>query len=65
MHCPSFCTCCDEDLSTIPAIFVGKRQEIDIPPIIPIVTEHQLFNKCCKCGQLNQASFPKGVRVYQ
>jgi len=60
-HCPSFCTCCGEDLSTIPAIFIGKRQVIDIPPILPIVTEHQIFNKCCKCGQLNQASFPLGV----
>lgn len=62
-HCPSFCTCCGEDLSTIPAIFVGKRQVIDIPPIIPVVTEHQLFNKCCKCGHLNQSSFPTGVNA--
>ncbi|MCL6101624.1 MAG: IS66 family transposase [Bacteroidetes bacterium] len=62
-HCPSFCTCCGEDLSTIPAIFVGKRQVIDTPPIIPVVTEHQLFNKCCKCGHLNQSSFPVGVNT--
>jgi len=62
-HCPSFCTCCGENLSTIPAIFIGKRQVIDIPPILPIVTEHQIFNKCCKCGQLNQASFPMGVNT--
>jgi len=62
-HCPSFCTCCGEDLSTIPAIFIGKRQVIDIPPIQPIVTEHQIFNKSCKCGQLNQASFPLGVNA--
>ena len=62
-HCPSFCTCCGEDLSTIPAIFVGRRQVIDTPPIIPVVTEHQLFNKCCKCGNLNQSSFPTGVNA--
>jgi transposase len=62
-HCPSFCTCCGEDLSTIPAIFIGKRQVIDIPPIVPVVTEHQVFNKCCKCGQLNQSSFPLGVKA--
>lgn len=62
-HCPSFCSCCGEDLSTIPAIFIGKRQVIDIPPIVPIVTEHQVFNKCCKCGQLNQSSFPAGVNA--
>ena len=62
-HCPSFCTCCGEDLSTMPAIFVGRRQVIDTPPIIPVVTEHQLFNKCCKCGHLNQSSFPTGVNA--
>lgn len=62
-HCPSFCTCCGEDLSALPAIFIGKRQVIDIPPILPIVTEHQIFNKCCKCGKLNQASFPTGVNA--
>jgi len=62
-HCPSFCTCCGNDLSTIPAIFVGRRQVIDTPPIIPVVTEHQLFNKCCKCGNLNQSSFPTGVNA--
>jgi len=62
-HCPSFCTCCGEDLSTIPAIFVGRRQVIDTPPTIPVVTEHQLFNKCCKCGHLNQSSFPTGVNA--
>lgn len=63
MHCPSFCSCCGEDLSALPAIFIGKRQVIDIPPIIPIVTEHQLFNKCCRCGKLNQSSFPTGVNA--
>ena len=62
-HCASFCTCCGEDLSALPAIFIGLRQVIDIPPIQPIVTEHQLFNKCCKCGHLNQSSFPTGVNA--
>jgi len=62
-HCPSYCTCCGEDLLTIPAIFIGKRQVIDIPPIVPVVTEHQVFNKCCKCGQLNLSSFPTGVNA--
>ncbi len=60
-HSPSFCTFCGEDLSVQHGIFAGKRQVIDIPPIVPIVTEHRLFDKCCKCGHLNQASFPEGV----
>lgn len=61
--CPSFCTCCGEDLSSFPPIYMGKRQVIDIPPILPIVTEHQIFDKYCKCGQLNKASFPMGVNA--
>ena len=60
-HSPFFCTCCGEDLTVQPGLFAGKRQVIDIPPIVPIVTEHQLFDKRCKCGHLNQASFPVGV----
>jgi len=60
-HSSSYCTCCGEDLSTQPGLFSGKRQVIDIPPIIPFVTEHQLFDKRCKCGHLNQASYPMGV----
>jgi transposase len=60
-HTPSYCTCCGEDLSKMQGTFAGKRQVIDIPPIIPFVTEHQLFNKKCKCGHLNRASYPNGV----
>lgn len=60
-HSPFFCSCCGEDLSALPGSFAGKRQVIDIPPITPIVTEHQLFDKRCKCGHINRASFPTGV----
>jgi len=60
-HSPSFCNCCGKDLSAQPELFVGKRQVIDIPPIITIITEHQLFEKRCTCGHLNRPSYPKGV----
>jgi len=60
-HSPSYCNCCGKDLSDQPDIYVGKRQVIDIPPIIPVVTEHQLFEKRCTCGHLNRSSYPKGV----
>jgi transposase len=60
-HSPFYCTCCGEDLSAESGIFAGKRQVIDIPPITPVVTEHQLFDKRCKCGHLNKASYPSGV----
>jgi len=60
-HSPFYCTCCGEDLSSEPGLFSGRRQVIDIPPIAPIVTEHQLFDKLCKCGHMNQASYPMGI----
>ncbi len=60
-HSPFYCTCCGEDLSSEPGLFSGRRQVIDIPPIVPIVTEHQLFDKRCKCGHMNKASYPMGV----
>jgi transposase len=60
-HLPFYCTCCGEDLSAQPGTFASKRQVIDIPRITPIVTEHQLFDKQCRCGHLNRATFPSGA----
>ena len=57
-HSPSYCNCCGKDLSAQPELYVGKRQVIDIPPIIPIVTEHQLFEKHCTCGHLTRSTYP-------
>jgi len=62
-HSPSYCNCCGRDLSTQPELYVGKRQVIDIPAIIPFVTEHQLFEKRCTCGHLNRSSYPSGVNT--
>lgn len=60
-HTPFYCICCGEDLSAQQSCFAGKRQVIDLPPIVPNVAEHQLFDKRCKCGHLNKASYPIGV----
>ena len=58
IHQPNYCTCCGNDLSEIPAEFVGKRQVIDIPPVTPIVIEHQIFRKRCRCGHLTESDYP-------
>jgi transposase len=47
-HTSSYSICCGEDLSAQEGCFAGKRQVIDLPPIVPIVIEHQLFDKRCK-----------------
>jgi transposase len=60
-HSPNYCTSCGEDLSRYQALFIGRRQVIDIPHIKPIVTEHHLFEVHCRCGHNNKASYPDGV----
>ncbi len=60
-HHPNFCTCCGNDLSSIESIFLGKRQVIDIPTIKPNVTEYQVFQKTCTCGNIEKANYQAGV----
>lgn len=58
---PSFCNNCGASLLGCPAELVGRRQVIDIPPIIPLTTEYQCFAATCTCGHHQRADFPDGV----
>ena len=60
-HYPNFCTCCGNDLSSIKSIFLGRRQVIDIPKIKPNVTEYQVFQKTCTCGNVEKADYQSGI----
>ena len=57
-HIPLYCNCCGESLENTESKFVGKRQVFDIPKIEIKVTEHQVYSKQCKCGQINQGEYP-------
>jgi len=57
-HFPEYCNCCGNNISKIPAEFVGKRQVFDIPEIKIQVTEHQVFKRKCTCGQETISTFP-------
>ena len=59
LHQPNYCHCCGADLSDISAEFIGKRQVKDIPPITPVVTEHQIYGKRCRCGHFTKSRFPE------
>jgi len=59
IHQPDYCQCCGEDLRHISGEFMGKRQVIDIPPIVQQVTEHQTFGKRCRCGHVNEGAYPQ------
>jgi transposase len=60
-HLPESCRQCGNDLIEITEIFLGRRQVVDIPPILPRYTEHRIYRKVCNCGQVNVAEFPQGV----
>jgi len=62
-HSPEYCECCGENIGVIPGEFVERRQEIDIPPIAPVVTEHRVYKKKCSCGHVTTSSFPGGVQA--
>ena len=60
-HKPEFCNHCGDDLSEQPARFILRRQVVDLPPIIPELSEHCIFQKTCPCGHHTKALFPSGV----
>jgi Transposase and inactivated derivatives len=58
-HIPDYCQNCGRDLSDLQEEFAGSRQVIDIPPIVPVVTEHRVYKKVCTCGCCSQSSYPQ------
>lgn len=57
-HIPDFCNDCGKDISSIEAILRGTRQVVDIPPVVPIYTQHETYSRTCSCGKLCQGDFP-------
>jgi len=56
------CSHCQASLEEVPAEYVEKRQEYELPPLRLIVTEHQAEVKRCPCcGRTTQAEFPEGI----
>ena len=58
---PDFCTACGKSLKSSTFELIGRRQEVDIPPIVPIITEYQNFGTVCSCGHHQSGSFPEGI----
>lgn len=57
IHKSKFCQGCGEVLSS-DQDYVSRRQVIDIPPIRPIITEHQINSATCSCGHTTISQFP-------
>jgi transposase len=57
-HKSDYCSVCGRNLSGVESIFTGKRQVINIPPVVPIITEHQVFSRQCSCGHCQRGDYP-------
>lgn len=60
VHVSSFCFKCGVDLSSVESVLKYTTQEIDLPIIKPIVTEHRHYSRTCSCGSENLSEPPKG-----
>jgi len=60
-HKPELCAKCGFFFEAWQMELKGKRQVIDIPPIIPEYTEHRVYSARCNCGHVTKQAFPSGV----
>jgi transposase len=60
-HEPGACRGCGADLAGRPVTGVERRQVFDLPPARVEVTEHQLIERECGCGQRTKADAPDGA----
>ena len=58
---PNYCNKCGTSLLNHPSKQIGRRQLIDIPPIVPITTEYRNHEIVCDCGNCQQGSYPEGL----
>jgi transposase len=62
-HRPERCEGCGETLDEGSSTGFQARQVIEVPEVVPTVTEHRAHACRCGCGHLNTAAFPVGVRA--
>ncbi len=61
-HRAEICEECHRSLKDVLLIGYEKRQEFDLPPIEPVITEHQAEIKICPfCGCTNKGKFPENI----
>jgi len=58
--CCAVCGCGFHEHNLVEA---GRRQVIDIPPVVPVVTEYRVFKGTCKCGYQTAAQYPCNVET--
>lgn len=56
-HKPSYCKCCGKPL-TGKMQLIGSREVVDIPPVVPLITKHQIYASTCTCDSITKSEFP-------
>ena len=62
-HEPGCCGRCGAGLAGRPVTGVERRQVFDLPPVRAEVTEHQLIERECGCGQRTKGAAPPGAEA--
>jgi transposase len=57
-HVPDVCAGCGDSLADPVEFEMAWRQVVDVPPVKPHVTEHQLITVVCGCGHHTTATAP-------
>ncbi len=61
---PQYCKQCGEELAIDEAALVSRKQEIELPPIIPQYVEHQSYSCTCKkCGTVTTSELPDRLKA--
>lgn len=58
---PTACEACGHELPAVGHQLIAVTQVVDIPPIVPIVTEYQQIACQCRCGYISNGSLPVHV----
>ena len=57
-HVPAVCAGCGDSLADADEVDMTWRQVVDVPPVKPQVTEHQMITLKCRCGHHTSADAP-------
>jgi transposase len=60
---PASCGACGADLAGAQVVGTQVRQVIDLPPVVPVVTDHVVYRLRCACGADTTAGFPPEARA--
>ncbi|MGC8628270.1 MAG: IS66 family transposase zinc-finger binding domain-containing protein, partial [Acidimicrobiales bacterium] len=62
-HRPMSCRACGADLREAELVAEQVRQVIDLPPVVPVVTDHVAYRYRCACGAETLAELPPEARA--